>query len=417
MSATTELREILTAFDVEALRRDFPILATKVYDKPLVYLDNAATSQKPRHVIDATRRYYEAENSNVHRGLHYLSELATKKFDDARLKVQRFLNAADPREIVFTSGNTDALNLVANSFGGAFVNEGDEVVISAMEHHSNIVPWQLLCDRKRAKLKIIPIDDHGDLLLDQFDAMLTERTKVVAIVYVSNALGTVNPVEYIIHKAHAAGIPVLLDSAQAAPHFPIDVQALDCDFLTIAPHKMFAPTGVGVLYGKRKLLEAMPPYRGGGDMILSVSFEKTTYNELPYKFEAGTPNIAGVIGLGAAVDYLDAVGMANIQAYEADLHAYGTEALREVSGLRMIGTAKHKAGVLGFVMDTAHPHDIGQILSEEGIAIRAGHHCAQPVMKRLGVPATARASLAFYNTRAEIDAVVRALHKVNEIFA
>lgn len=413
---TTETTTLSTTFDVDLYRQDFPILSVKPYGKPLVFLDNAATSQKPRQVIDAIKTYYESQNSNVHRGLHYLSEIATERFDSARESVRGFLNAASTREVVFTSGNTDALNLVANSYGGKFIGEGDEVLISTMEHHSNIVPWQMLCERVGAKLVVAPIDDNGDIIMDEFASLLTERTKLVSVVYVSNALGTINPVERIIELAHAQDVPVMLDAAQAAPHLPIDVQKLDCDFLTLAPHKMFAPTGIGVLYGKEALLEKMPPYRGGGDMIVSVTFEKTVYNELPFKFEAGTPNIAGVIGLGAAVEYINTIGMDRIAAYENELLEYGTEALNKVDGLTMVGTAKHKAAVFGFTLDSAHPHDIGQIVNDEGVAIRAGHHCAQPVMKRFGLPATARASCAFYNTTDEIDALVVALEKVNQVF-
>jgi cysteine desulfurase/selenocysteine lyase len=407
-----------STYDIATIRKDFPILSNvKPHGKPLTYLDNAATSQKPNQVIDAISNYYRTENSNVHRGIHYLSQRATDSYEGAREKIRDFLGASSVKEIILLSGNTEALNLVSHSFGASNIKAGDEVLISGMEHHSNIVPWQMVCEARGATLKVVPVDDDGDMDMDAFDQLLTEKTKFVGVVYVSNALGTINPVKEIISKAHAVGAKVMLDSAQAAPHLPIDVQDLDCDFLSIAPHKMLGPTGTGVLFGKQELLEKLPPYKGGGDMILSVTFEKTTYNELPYKFEAGTPNIAGVVGLGAAVDYLQAIGMENVQAYEADLLAYGTEALREVDGLRMIGTAKKKTGVMSFVMDVAHPHDIGQVLDGEGIAIRAGHHCAQPLMKRYGVPATARASLALYNTREDIDTLVRGLHKVNEFFS
>ena len=407
-----------STYDVTKIRKDFPILSdVKPHGKSLTYLDNAATSQKPNQVIDAISNYYRTENSNVHRGIHYLSQRATDSYEGAREKIRDFLGASSVKEIILLSGNTEALNLVSHSFGLSNIQEGDEVIISGMEHHSNIVPWQMVCDARGAKLKVVPIDDEGDMDMDAFDELLTEKTKFVGVVYVSNALGTINPVEEIISKAHAVGAKVMLDAAQAAPHLPINVQELDCDFLSIAPHKMCGPTGTGVLYGKQELLEELPPYKGGGDMILSVTFEKTTYNELPYKFEAGTPNIAGVIGLGAAVDYLQAIGMENIQAYEAELLAYGTDALQQVNGLRMIGTAKKKAGVMSFVMDAAHPHDIGQLLDGEGIAIRAGHHCAQPLMKRYGVPATGRASLALYNTKEDIDALVKGLNKVNEFFS
>lgn len=404
-------------FDVEAIRKDFPVFdVVHPHGKPLVYLDNAATSQKPRAVIDAIARYYTQENANVHRGIHYLSQLATEKFDAAREKVQRFYNAPSADNIVFTSGNTDAINLVAHSYGEAFLREGDEVLISGMEHHSNIVPWQIACKKTGATLKVAPINHDGEIIMEEFEKLLSEKTKFVGVVYVSNALGTINPVKKIIDMAHNIGAVVMLDSAQAAPHLAIDVQALDCDFLSISPHKMCGPTGIGALYGKADLLEKMPPYRGGGDMILSVTFEETIYNDVPFKFEAGTPNIAGVIGLGAAIDYLMDIGMDNIAAHEAELLAYGTEALLTVPGVKMIGTAAHKAGVMGFVMDAAHPHDIGQILDGEGIAIRAGHHCAQPVMKFFGIPATARASVALYNTKDDIDALIAALGKVNEMF-
>ena len=406
----------LDALDAAALKNDFPILAVRPYGKPLVYLDNAATGQKPQCVIDATSAYYASQNANVHRGIHYLSEIATREYEAAREKVRHFFNAAHTHEIVFTSGNTEAINLVAQSFGRAFFSEGDEIILSEMEHHSNIVPWQLLREQIGVVLKIVPVDDRGDLILEEYERMLSPKTKLVTIVYVSNALGTVNPVEHIIERAHAQGVPVLLDSAQVAPHMAIDVQALDCDFLTIAPHKMFAPMGTGVLYGKTKHLEAMPPFKGGGDMITSVTFEKTTYAKPPFKFEAGTPNVAGVIGLGAAVDYLEGIGMDRIAAHEAELLAYGTSILESVDGLKMIGTARRKAGAMSFIMDAAHPHDIGQLLNEEGIAIRAGHHCTQPLMKRFGVPATARASLALYNTKDDLDALGEALRNVNRVF-
>lgn len=403
--------------DVAAIRREFPILALQPHGKPLVYLDNAATSQKPRQTIEAMNEYYRTQNANVHRGIHYLSQIATEKYDGTRLKVQQFLNAPHVHEIVYTAGNTDAINLVARAYGDAFIGKGDEILITHMEHHSNIVPWQMLCERTGAVLQVAPVDDNGDIVMDEFKALLNERTKLVSVVYVSNALGTINPVKEIVKLAHDAGAVVLLDSAQAAPHMPVDVQDLDCDFLTIAPHKMFAPMGIGVLYAKERHLEAMPPYRGGGDMILSVSFEKTTYNQLPFKFEAGTPNVAGVVGLGASVDYLMALGMENVAAYEADLVQHGIAVLSAVDGVRLIGTAKNRAGAMSFVMDCAHPHDIGQILDDEGIAIRAGHHCTQPLMQRFGVPATARASVALYNTKEELDALGAALHKVREVFA
>jgi cysteine desulfurase/selenocysteine lyase len=402
--------------DVAAIRRDFPILALEPNGHPLVYLDNAATGQKPRQVIDRVKTYYESENANVHRGVHYLSEKATVAYDAVRPKVQRFINAADEREIVFTSGNTDAINLVARSWSDGFLKAGDEVLITEMEHHSNIVPWQLACQRTGATLKVAPIDDNGDIILEEFDKLVTEKTKFVSVVYVSNSLGTINPVQHLIAKAHSVGAPILLDAAQAGPHLPIDVQQLDCDFLTLAPHKMFAPTGIGVLYGKLNHLEAMPPYKGGGDMIASVTFAKTTYNTVPFKFEAGTPNMAGVIGLGAAIDYLSQIGMARIRAWEEELLAYGNEVIPAVPGLKLIGTARQKAAVFAFTLESAHPHDIGQILNDEGVAVRAGHHCTQPVMEHFGVPATTRASMALYNTRDEIDKLVEALGTVNRIF-
>ncbi len=405
-----------TALDLVRVRRDFPILAQTVHGRPLVYLDSANTSQKPLAVIEATDRYYRETNANIHRGTHLLSEKATAAYEGARERVRRFLNARSVAEIVFVRGTTEAVNLVASSFGQAFVKAGDEIVISAMEHHSNIVPWQLLCERTGAVLKVIPIDDRGELVLDALDRLLTERTRLVSVVHVSNALGTVNPVKEIIAAAHARGIPVFVDGAQAVPHQAIDVADLDCDFYAWSGHKAFGPTGIGVLYGKERWLERMPPYQGGGDMIASVSFEKTTYNVLPYKFEAGTANIAGGAALTAALDYVEGLGFAAIEAHEADLLAYGTSRLLEVPGLRMIGTARHKAGVLSFVLDDVHPHDIGTILDREGIAIRTGHHCAQPVMDRFDVPATARASLAFYNTREEIDALVAGLLTVREVF-
>lgn len=402
--------------DSASIRKDFPILRLRPYGKPLIYLDNAATSQKPQQVIDAVTSYYESSNANVHRGVHYLSELATAKYDEARVKVQHFINAPESHEIVFTRGNTEGLNLVAHSFGRPNIGEGDEVLLSTMEHHSNIVPWQILCEETGAVMRVAPIDDDGAIILEEFEKLLGPKTKLVAMLYVSNALGTINPMKQIIKMAHDQGVPVLVDGAQALPHLPVDVQDLDCDFLSFSPHKMCAPTGIGILYGKTKYLEAMPPFLAGGDMIASVTFEKTIYNDLPFKFEAGTPNIAGVIGLGAAVDYLCGVGMEKIAAHEAELLAYGTKILESVEGLRMIGTAKHKVGVMGFTMESAHPHDIGQLLNDDGIAIRAGHHCAQPVMKYFGIPATARASVALYNTKEELDALGASLRNVNKVF-
>ena len=404
-------------FDVNKIRQDFPILKQLAYGKPLAYLDNAATSQKPKSVIDAITHYYTTDNSNIHRGVHLLSERATQQYEEAREKVQRFINAREKREIIFVRGTTEALNLVAQSYGRANVNAGDEVLITALEHHSNIVPWQILCSEKSARLRVAPINDEGEVLLDDFADLINERTKLVSIAHVSNALGTINPVREMVELAHRQGIPVLVDGAQAAPHTQIDVQDLDCDFYAFSGHKVYGPTGIGVLYGKPELLEAMSPYQGGGDMIASVSFEKTTYNTLPYKFEAGTPNIAGTIGLGAAIDYVSGIGVDRIARHEHDLLSYGTELLSKIPGLRLIGTAKKKAGVLSFVLEGIHPHDVGTVLDREGIAIRTGHHCAMPLMDRFGVPATARASLAVYNTREEIDSLVAGIHKVKEVFA
>jgi len=403
-------------FDVEGVREDFPILKQLVYGKPLVYLDNAATSQKPRVVIEAVSKYYSADNSNIHRGVHHLSEQATQQYEEARTKVQGFINAAHSNEIIFVRGTTEAINLVASSYGRANVGADDEILITAMEHHSNIVPWQILCDEKRARLRVAPIDDNGELIVEEFEKLLNERTKLVSVAHISNALGTINPIRAIVEIAHRHKVPVLIDGAQAAPHTKIDVQELDCDFYTFSGHKVFGPTGIGVLYGKADLLNAMPPFQGGGYMIASVTFEKTTYNSLPFKFEAGTPNIAGTIGLGAAIDYTNQLGIDTIARYEEELLSYGTEALTAIPGLRLIGTAKEKAGVLSFVLEGVHPHDIGTILDREGIAIRTGHHCAMPVMDRFGIPATARASIAFYNTRQEIDALVAGIHKVKEVF-
>jgi cysteine desulfurase/selenocysteine lyase len=411
-----EVRAPGSIFDVQRVRKDFPILSGRVHGKPLVYLDNAATTQKPQAVIDAMVKSYAEDNANIHRGVHLLSERATLAYEDARTRLQRFLNAASPREIVFVRGTTEAINLVAGTYGRTHVGRGDEVLISEMEHHSNIVPWQLLCEEKGAALKVIPITDEGELRMDLLETLLSGRTKIVSIVHVSNSLGTINPIQTLVNKAHARGIPVLVDGAQAVAHMPVDVQALGCDFYTMSGHKLFGPTGIGVLYGRLPLLESMPPYQGGGDMISSVTFKKTTYNIVPHKFEAGTPNIAGSVGLGAAVDYLTAMDFAAIGAYEQDLLDYGTAALSKIPGLRLIGTAARKASILSFVLDGVHPHDIGTILDQEGIAIRTGHHCTQPLMERMGVPATARASLALYNTHEEIDALVEALKKVREIF-
>ena len=402
-------------FDVESIRRDFPALDQSVHGKPLVYLDNAATSQKPAAVIEAEELFYRRDCSNIHRGVHELSERATKSYEDARLKVQRFVNARDCKEIIFVRGTTEAINLVAATFGRTNVQAGDEILITAMEHHSNIVPWQILCEEKGAKLRVAPINDRGELLFDEFVKLMGPKTRLVAVVHVSNVLGTINPVREMIEAAHRKNIPVLLDGAQAAPHLKVDVQDLDCEFYTFSGHKLYGPTGIGVLYGKAGVLDTMPPYQGGGDMISSVTFEKTIYNSLPYKFEAGTSNIAGSIGLGAAIDYLNRIGMENIAAYEDELLAYATEEISRIPGLKIIGTAEKKAGVISFVMEGIHPHDVGTILDQEGIAVRTGHHCAQPLMDRFGIPATTRASLAFYNTKREIDALVVGIQKVKEL--
>jgi cysteine desulfurase/selenocysteine lyase len=412
----TSAAEAGVRFDVERVRRDFPVLQREVHGKPLVYLDNAATSQKPKAVIDAVARYYSEQNSNIHRGIHQLSEEATSAYEEARAKVKSFLNAAEDREIVFVRGTTEAINLVAQSFGRAFVKPGDEIVITAMEHHSNIVPWQLLGEQTGSRLRVVPINDEGELLIDELEPMLTGKTRLIAVAHVSNALGTVNPIERIAKIAHRRGIPVLVDGAQAVPHMTVDVQDLDCDFYVFSGHKMYGPTGIGVLYGKARWLEKMPPYQGGGSMISLVTFEKTHYNVLPYKFEAGTPHIAGGIGLGAAIDYLNEIDLEAAAVYEQELLAYCTEVLSSIGGLRLIGSAKEKASVLSFVLEGVHPHDIGTVLDREGVAIRAGHHCAMPLMQRFGLPATARASLAFYNTRQEVDALGRAIRKVREVF-
>jgi len=406
-----------TAFDVHAIRADFPILATKVHGKPLVYLDNAATSQKPRSVIEAIVRFYSGENANIHRGVHHLSQRATQAYEGVREKVARFIGARSPREIVFTRGATEAINLVARSYGGRVVQPGDEVLITGMEHHSNIVPWQLVCDEVGAKLRAVPITDAGELDQDAFDQLLSDRTRLVAVVHVSNALGTVNPVTELVARAHARGVPVLVDGAQSAPHLALDVTAMDCDFFAFSGHKVFGPTGIGVLYGREALLERMPPWQGGGDMIASVTLERSTWAPVPSKFEAGTPPIAEVIGLGAAIDYIESIGLDAIAAWEGELLQRATALVGAIDGVRLVGTAREKASVLSFMVDGVHPHDVGAILDDEGVAVRAGHHCAQPVMERLGVPATARASFAFYNTFEEIDALVRGIQRVREVFA
>jgi len=407
----------MSGLDIQAIRKDFPILDQEIYGFPLAYLDNAATSQKPVQVIDAVADYYREDNANVHRGVHRLSQRATDSYEGARSKVRDFLHAQSDKEIVFVRGATEAINLVAHSFVRPMLHAGDEILISHMEHHANIVPWQMLCDEVGATLVVIPMTDKGELDLTTFDDLLTSKTKIMAVGQVSNALGTINPVKMMTEKAHAKGIPVLIDGAQAVPHMPADVQDLDCDFYVFSGHKMFAPTGIGALYGKQALLEDMVPWQGGGDMILSVSFEKTLYNELPYKFEAGTPNISGAIGLGAAIDYMQSVGIAELAAYEHELLAYATAQVGGLDGLRIIGTAERKASVLSFMIDGVHPHDIGTIFDQQGVAIRTGHHCAQPVMQFFGIPATARASFAFYNTMDEVDALVGAIQKVQELFA
>jgi cysteine desulfurase/selenocysteine lyase len=402
--------------DVERVRADFPILGQRVRGKPLVYLDNAATSQKPQVVIDAVTRFYSSENANIHRGVHFLSERATLAYDAVREKVARYLNARSPREIVFTRGTTESINLVAQTFGRTVLRPGDEVLITGMEHHSNIVPWQLLCEQTGARLRAVPITGTGELDLEAFDRLLGERTRLVALVHLSNALGTINPVRELVARAHARGVPVLVDGAQSAPHLGVDVQSLDCDFFACSGHKMFGPTGVGVLYGRESLLERMPPWQGGGDMIASVTLERSTWAPVPAKFEAGTPMIAEVIGLGAAIDYLNALGLPTIAAWEHELLASATERVQEIEGLRLVGTAREKASVLSFVVDGVHPHDVGTVLDDEGVAIRAGHHCAQPVMQHFGVPATVRASFAAYNTLEEIDVLVRGLRRVRKVF-
>ena len=416
-------KEVITSetgvkpYEVQKIRQDFPGLNQTAYGLPLIYLDNAATTQKPQAVIDAVTSFYREDCSNVHRGVHLLSDRATKKFEDARLKVSRFINAPSEKEIVFVRGTTEAINLVAQTYGRHNVGRGDEVIISAMEHHSNIVPWQLLCEEKNAVLRVVPMDRRGEFQFEKYEQLLNARTKLVAVTHVSNALGSVNPVRDIVALAHQKGVPVLLDGAQAVQHMPVDVQQLDCDFYSLSGHKIYGPTGIGVLYGKANLLESMPPWQGGGDMISSVTFEKTLFNKPPYKFEAGTPDIAGAIGLGAAVEYLQKLGLEGIERHERDLLAYATEALSSLPGVTIIGTARHKAAVLSFTLDSVHPHDIGTILDQQGIAIRTGHHCAQPVMDFLGVPATARASLGLYNTREDIDSLVAGINKVREVFS
>ena len=406
-----------STFDVERIRADFPILKLKVNDKPLVYLDNAASSQMPQQVIDRLVRYQTTQHSNIHRAVHYLSETATHEYEVARRTLQKFINAKEDREIIFTSGTTDAINLVMHGYGRKFIKAGDEIILTTLEHHANIVPWQMLCEGTGAKIRVVPINDAGELIIEEYEALFNERTKFVGVVHTSNALGTNNPVKEMIAFAHARGVPVLVDGAQAVPHQKVDVQDLDCDFYAYSGHKLCGPTGIGMLYGKAKHLEAMQPFKGGGDMILSVTFEKTTYNTIPFKFEAGTPPIAAAIGLGAAIDYLQAIGMDKIAAHEHSLLEYATAQINDMPGVRIIGTAKNKAAVISFAIDGVHPHDIGSLLNQEGVAVRTGHHCAQPVMQRFRVPATSRASFAFYNTMAEVDALIAGILTVQKVFA
>lgn len=417
MKAETSTMVKSDFYNVKKIREDFPILKKLIHGKHLCYLDNAATSQKPQAVVDAINNFYLSQNANVHRGVHHLSEVSSKAFEDARIKVKEFINAASDKEIIFTRGTTESINLVAYSFGRNNIKEGDEIIISHMEHHSNIVPWQILCEEKKAKLKVIPVNEDGELLLDEFEKMITEKTKLIAVVYISNSLGTINPVEKIIRSAHKNNIPVLLDAAQAITHTKIDVQKLDCDFLAFSGHKLYGPTGIGVLYGKEKKLDSMPPFFGGGDMIAKVTFAHTTYNELPYKFEAGTSNIAGAIGLGASIDYVNTVGMDSITMHEQKLLHYATDLIKEIPGLKIIGNARNKCSIISFVVENIHPHDIGTFLDYEGIAIRTGHHCTQPLMHRYNIPATSRASFAMYNTEQEVETFIQALKKVIGVFS
>ncbi len=416
-STVTKSKSYKRAFDVYNVRNDFPILNRLVNGRPLVYLDNAATTQKPKAVIDNLRNYYESDNANIHRGVYFLSEVATEAFETARLKVKEFVNALSASEIIFVKGATEAINLVATSLcrAGHF-KDGDEIILTAMEHHANIVPWQLICNNKQMKIKVIPMNDNGELELDKLDSLITEKTKMISVVYISNSLGTINPIKEVVKKAHSHNIPVLIDGAQAAPHLKVDVQELDCDFFVFSGHKMYGPTGIGVLYGKTEFLNMMPPYQGGGDMIREVTFEKTTFEDIPNKFEAGTPNIAGGIGLGAAIDYLSQFDFNELTEYENELLLYGTEKLSAIKGLKIIGTAKNKASVISFVIEGIHPYDIGTIVDTHGIAIRTGHHCTQPIMRRFNVPATARASFSFYNTKEEIDKLAEGLKKVIKMF-
>lgn len=406
-----------SAFDVERIRADFPILKLKVENKPLVYLDNAASSQMPQQVIDRITRYQTTQHANIHRAVHYLSETATHEYEVARRTLQKFINAKEDREIIFTSGTTEAINLVMHGYGRKFIKAGDEIILTTLEHHSNIVPWQMLCEETGAKIRVVPINDAGELDIEVYESLFNERTKFVGVVHISNALGTINPVKQMIAFAHARGVPVLVDGAQAAPHLTVDVQDLDCDFYAYSGHKLCGPTGIGMLYGKAKHLENMQPYKGGGDMILSVTFEKTTYNTIPFKFEAGTPPIMAAIVLGEAIDYLMNIGMDKIAAHEHALLEYATAQINTMPGVRIIGTAKNKASVISFAIDGVHPHDIGSILNQEGVAVRTGHHCAQPVMQRYRVPATSRASFAFYNTMAEVDALIAGIRTVQKVFS
>jgi len=405
------------AFDVERIRADFPILKLRVGGKPLVYLDNAASSQMPQPVIDRLVRYQATQHANIHRAVHTLSETATSEYEEARRKLARFINAREEREVIFTSGTTESINLVMHGYGRKFIGAGDEIILTTLEHHSNIVPWQMLCEEKGAKIRVAPINDAGELLVEEYEKLFNERTRFIGVMHVSNALGTINPIRHMIAFAHARGVPVLIDGAQAAPHMQVDVQDLDCDFYAFSGHKLCGPTGIGILFGKAAALERMQPFKGGGDMILSVTFEKTTYNTIPHKFEAGTPPIAAAIGLGAAVDYLSAVGMDKIAAHELDLLNHATEQLNRMPGVRIIGTAEKKAAVLSFQVEGVHPHDVGTLLNQDGVAVRTGHHCAQPVMQRFGIPATSRASFAFYNTRAEVDALIAGIRNVQKVFS
>jgi cysteine desulfurase/selenocysteine lyase len=408
--------QALPVFDIERIRADFPILNLEINAKPLVYLDNAASSQMPQQVIDRLARYQSTQHANINRAVHSLSEIATNEFEDARRKLQHFIHAAEEREVIFTSGTTDSINLVMHGYGRKFIGRGDEIILTTLEHHSNIVPWQMLAEEKGATIRVVPINDAGELLIDDYENLFNEHTKFVGMLHVSNALGTVNPIKQMIAFAHARGVPVLIDGAQSAPHMPVDVQDLDCDFYVFSGHKLCGPTGIGILYGKAALLETMQPFKGGGDMILSVTFEKTIYNTIPHKFEAGTPPIAAAIGLGAAVDYLSTIGMSAIHDYELSLLDYASEQIIQLPGVHIVGTAEHKAAVLSFVVDGVHPHDIGTLLNEDGIAVRTGHHCAQPVMQRLKLPATTRASFAFYNNMAEVDALVAGIRNVQKVF-